>query len=186
MSADRCSAPGNDTTANSFENVSVLAEDRGRFYESRFDIRLFGGAGSGGISSGGFSSAWRSSDCSGDCMALKYVRLAMNRRDFLAPRIISLPGISSVFSLSSFARLDRWPLDIQFVRYPQMRRPASSCAAICWTVIAFNPPHFWALFASMQSWRISSGALRTGLNTVLSGMRFDPPNENRRFPAKKR
>ena len=29
MSAHRCSAPGNDATANSFENVSVLAEDRG-------------------------------------------------------------------------------------------------------------------------------------------------------------
>jgi hypothetical protein len=41
--------------------------------------------------------------------------------------------------------------------------------------IAFNPLHFWALFASMQSW-LSSGASRTGLNTVLSGMRFDPPS----------
>jgi hypothetical protein len=184
MSADRCSAPGNDTTAKFLRKRLGARRGSWPLYESRFDSGLFGGAGSGGISSGGFSSAWRSSDCSGDCMALKYVRPAMNRRDFLAPRIISLPGISSVFSLSSFARLDRWPLDIQFVRYPRMRRPASSCAAICWTVIAFNPPHFWALFASMQSWRISSGALRTGLNTVLSGMRFDPPNENRRFPAK--
>ena len=58
--------------------LQELAEDPWPLYGSRFDIRRFGGA---GISSGGFSSAWRSCDCSGDSMALKYARLAMNRRE---------------------------------------------------------------------------------------------------------